>query len=76
MSGVDHQGQGKCLQWIECSKEQIDGDEFHGTGENGQAHQAGIPETKTGHLHIDSIGHSEEQETCEDRDRMRECASE
>ena len=57
MPGVQHQGHGQRLYGIEGSKKQIDGHEFHGTGEDRHAHEHGIPEGKAGHIHVNAVGH-------------------
>ena len=66
MPGVDHERHGQRLQGIKRAQQQIHGHELHGASQNSQAHEHGIPESETGHIHIDAISKPQKPESGED----------
>ena len=66
--GVDHQRHGQRLQRIERPQKQIHRHKFHRPRKDRQTHDHGVPETESGHIHINPIGHSQKPEPGKNRD--------
>ena len=54
---VEHERHRQRLDGMKGSQQKVDRHKFHRAREDGQAHQAGIPEAEAGNIHIDAVGH-------------------
>lgn len=68
MSRVDHQCHHQRLQRREGAQQHADGHELHGAREDGQAHDHGIEEAESRHVHVDAVGQSQKPEARKDGD--------
>ena len=70
MPRVDHKRHEKGLQGMKVAQQEAYRYEFHGAGEDGNAHQHGIPETEAGDIHIDPVSKAKKPEAGQNRNRM------
>ena len=70
MASVDHQGNGEGLQWVKRAHEHVTNNELKGTRKDRHGHEHRVHKGETQAMHVDAIGHAQEEKARKDGNRV------